>query len=318
MHRAGVVTHPGGPARFQNHGTVVEQGKVVSFTASPGARSTVPIRLLYLVFCRVLGWLALLVRSRASLHAELLVLRHENQVLRRTNPRPKLTWSDRFLLAGLIRRLPAALRRHRLVTPATILAWHRRLVTRKWTYRNTPGRPPTDPAAVALIERMATDNPGWGYQRIRGELLNLGYRIGTSTIWRILRRSAIPPAPIRREHTTWRTFLRTQASTALACDFFHVDCAMTLRRLYVFFVIEVGSRYVHILGVTDNPDGAWTTPTLIPSWHSAHSPTPSITNRNSMNRAIRAAKIDDTTRPKRSGPTARRSLRLMTGPDLTR
>ena len=232
---------------------------MVSFTATPGVRSTVPIRLLYLVYYRILGWLALLARSRASLNAELLVLRHENQVLRRTNPKPKLTWNDRLLLAGLIRRLPATLRRHRLVTPATILSWHRRLVARKWTYRNTPGRPPVDPTVADLIRQMAQDNPGWGYQRIRGELLNLGHRIGTSTIRRILKRSGVPPAPVRRDHTTWRRFLRTQASTMLACDFFHVDCAVTLRRLYVFFVIEVGSRYVHILGVTANPDGAWTT-----------------------------------------------------------
>ena len=217
------------------------------------------LRLLYLVFLQLLNLLLLLGRSPASKDIELLVLRHEVAVLRRANPKPRLDWADRAVFAALVRRLPQMLREHRLVTPGTILRWRHRLVAKKWTYPHRIGRPPVDDTVASLIERIARENHHWGYQRIQGELLKLGHRVGASTIRRVLQRLRIPPAPIRDTDTTWRQFLRTQASTTLACDFFHVDCAVTLKRIYVFFVLEAGNRSVHLLGTTTNPDGRWTT-----------------------------------------------------------
>jgi putative transposase len=219
----------------------------------------VSLRLLYLIFLRVLTLLLLLGRSSASKDVELLVLRHEVAVLCRVNPKPRLDWADRAVFAALVLRLPQMLRRHRLVTPGTILRWHRCLVAKKWTYPNRLGRPPVEDAVVSLIKRMARENQSWGYKRIQGELLKIGHHVGASTIRRVLQRWRIPPTPIRDTDTTWRQFLRTHASTMLACDFFHVDCVVTLQRIYVFFVLEVPNRAVHLLGTTSKPDSRWTT-----------------------------------------------------------
>lgn len=204
------------------------------------------MRLLYLIFCQVLGWLRLLARSSAAKDVEILVLRHEIAVLRRTARRPGLTWVDRAILSGLVRALPRVLRSHRLVTPGTLLGWHRRLVARKWTHPRRGGRPPTDPAVVALVKRFARENPRWGYQRIAGELRHVGHRVSAATVRRIVMAAGLGPAS-RRADDRWRDFVRAQAHSVLACDFFAVD-TVALRRLYVFFVIEVGSRAVHVLG----------------------------------------------------------------------
>jgi putative transposase len=179
----------------------------------------VSIRLLYLIFIRLCGWLVLVGRSTASKDIELLVLRHEVAVLRRAKPRPRLDWADRAIFAALTPLLPRHLPMHRLVTPGTALRWHRRMVTRKWAYPRRTGRPPVSAETAALIERVATENHGWGYQRIQGELLKLGYRAGASTIRRVLRALRNPPAPSRHTGTTWRQFLHIQAATMLAADF---------------------------------------------------------------------------------------------------
>ena len=214
----------------------------------------------YLVVRRLLDCLMVLAQREVSKDAELLVLRHENAVLRRQTGRVRYQRTDRLWLAALSRLIP----RRRwgevfAVTPATLLAWHRRLVARKWHYasRRRPGRPSTAAAIRKLVIRIATDNPTWGHRRVQGELVKLGHPIAASTVWQILHAAGIDPAP-RRTGPTWKQFLTVQARGILAADFVHVDTVL-LRRIYALIVIDHGTRRVHLAGITANPDGVWTT-----------------------------------------------------------
>jgi putative transposase len=210
----------------------------------------------YLALRRILELILLCFRSAEAKEIEILVLRHELAVLRRQHPRPRLQPKDRALLAALSRLLPRARWSLFLVRPETLLHWHRRMVRRRWTYRSTSnGRPPVPQEVQQLVVRLARENPRWGYQRIHGELLRLGWRVSASSIRRVLRAHGLDPAP-RRAPTSWRSFLRQQAAGIVACDFFTVDTVF-LRRMYVLFFLELGSRRVHLAGVTTHPTGLW-------------------------------------------------------------
>ena len=212
---------------------------------------------LVLVLQRVL---ALLVRrSEDAKDLEIVVLHHQLQVLRRQVGRPRFRWSDRLFLAAASRHLARETWRAFLVTPQTVLRWHRELVRRKWSHGigRPSGRPSLDEATRALILRVARENPRWGYQRIRGELAKLGLRVSATAIRTLLGRHGLGPAP-RQGGPSWRAFLHQQAASVLACDFLTVE-TMWLKTLYVLFFIELGSRRVLLGGCTATPDAAWVT-----------------------------------------------------------
>ena len=213
---------------------------------------------LYRLVHRVLEAIRIHRMDAVAKDAEILVLRHQLTVLKRRVARPRFTWSDRALVSALARLVPRERWASCLVTPETILRWHRALVRRQWTYpHRRPGRPALPQETVELIVRLARENPRWGYLRIVGELKKLGVTVSKTSVAAILRRHRLPPAP-RRSGPTWSEFLHAQAKGILATDFFTVD-SVTLRRYYVLFVIEIERRRVHLLGVTANPNDPWIT-----------------------------------------------------------
>ena len=214
------------------------------------------LSVLYLLVRRLLELVVLLGRSQQRNEVEILVLRHELAVLRRQVPRPRHHRRDRLLLAALSRLLPRSRWPIFAVTPQTVLRWHRDLVARRWTYpARTPGRPRTGKTIRDLVLRLARENSSWGHRRIQGELAGVGYRVAASTVWAILRRAGVDPAP-RRSGPSWRQFLTAQARGIICCDFLTVETVL-LRRLYVLIFVQVADRRVHLAGVTAHPTGAW-------------------------------------------------------------
>jgi putative transposase len=212
----------------------------------------------YVVLQRVLQLILLRFCSREFMELEIVVLRHELAVLRRRIGRPPFTTADRTFLAAASRLLS----RDRwqslfMVTPATVLRWHRRLIARRWTYGRRTGRPPISREIRELVVRLARENPGWGYQRIVGELKGLGIAVSATTVRKLLRGSHLGPERTR-SGPTWREFIRAQARSLIAVDFFTVD-TVWLQRLYVLFFIEIASRRAHLVGCTSHPDGEWAT-----------------------------------------------------------
>jgi putative transposase len=220
------------------------------------------LRFVFLLITRVAAWLRLSRHKDARKTAEILILRHQLTVLQRQRPcRPRLNWADRALLAALLTVIPKARRQglRLLVTPDTVVRWHRDIVRRRWAARSArgrTGRPATRRNIKTLVRRLARENPGWGYRRIHGELAGLGINIAASTVWDILKASGIRPGR-RQAGPTWSQFLRSQADAILACDFFTADL-LDGTQVYVLAVIEHATRRIRILGVTLHPTGQWT------------------------------------------------------------
>jgi putative transposase len=223
----------------------------------------VGLRLVYLIVGRMFGWLRLSRRPESWRTAEILLLRHQLTVLQRqVEARPKMSWTDRALIALLLDVIP---KRGRgglslIVTPQTVLQWRRDIVRRRWAdksrHRN-PGRPRTHRNIGAAVLQLAKENPGWGYRRIHGELAGLGIVTAPSTVWEILTKAGIPPTP-HRAGPTWGQFLHSQAQAIIATDFFTVDL-LDGTSAYVLAVIEHATRRIRILGVTAHPNDAWVT-----------------------------------------------------------
>ena len=217
------------------------------------------LALVYLLLRRVVGVIAGSSNDQMNTDVELVVLRHQLMVLKRHVGRPQLRRRDRLLMASISRVLPRTRWSSFLVSPKTLLRWHRELVRMKWTFRrrSTGGRPPISGEVRELILRIGRENPRWGCIRIRGELAKLGIRVSATKIRTLLRANGLGPAP-RRDGPTWSQFLRSQATGILALDFLTVE-TITLRTMYFMFAIHLGSRRVHLLGVTRNPDSGWVT-----------------------------------------------------------
>jgi putative transposase len=214
----------------------------------------------YFLYLAVRALLGALVRSRRGLDVkdiELLVLRHELAILRRQAGPPRLRPADRALLAAAAVHLPRPQRTLLLVTPRTLLRWHRALVRRKWRQSGRVGRPPLSPEIRELVLRLARENPRWGHRRICGEMRKLGYYVSPTSIRRLLAQARLKPAP-RRGGPSWREFLRSQAASMIVCDFLTVETIL-LRRFYVLFFIAHADRRVWLAGCTRNPTGEWVT-----------------------------------------------------------
>ncbi len=210
----------------------------------------------YLVVRNLFALVWLLGRPRRAKELEILVLRRELAILRRQSSRPGLTRADGVLLAALSRSLPRTAWAAFPFKPETLLRWHRLLIARRWTYsQRTPGRPPLERSLRELILRLARENPGWGYKRIAGELKGLGISVSATSVRKLLLEAGLQPVP-QRAHSSWRTFLRAQAASMLACDFLTVE-TIFLQRIYVLFFISLATRRIEYLACSSNPDGPW-------------------------------------------------------------